>query len=557
MVRLGREAKLVLALLFPLLAAPQKEDVTIYRDAAHYSCFPNLWLAGDGTLWASFSTRVRASHWDGKGGGKTFMSSDGGRTWQEATERPRDAWALRLGDGTLMRISAGGREERPAGEREELEKQGYVVVEIREGTVVIPRRPSFAISEDGGESWQSRPIDIPHIASWCGLHGGIVLLNDTVLYPVYGSYSPDDEQSTAWVLRSGDRGASWRLVELAKPRGKLGFNEAALLQAPDGTVLAALRGGGPEYDGFLYLARSTDGGATWAEPEKTDMWGYPADLRLLENGDILCTYGYRRPPYGIRACFSRDGGRAWDTENEVVLRTDGAGDGNALGKGSAGDLGYPMSAELGDGSIVTVYYFTTDPDWVTHIAATRWTPAYIGPEDLPRGAAAIRKPDPSLPPENIVGDRGYIVLTYGVMQSFIPTEPQIGMVAVRVSRHSARFEHTNGLYVAIRKPGEESWWTEFLGRSKPIVPADVKLGGWNAFEFDPPVAVEPGEVYVLTVYNRDYTGGGETKLVEGLTGDHSWVLNSGDNYPNGGIGPERTLDIAFKVYAEPGPLPET
>jgi hypothetical protein len=39
-------------------------------------------------------------------------------------------------------------------------------------------------------------------------------------------------------------------------------------------------------------------------------------------------------------------------------------------------------------------------------------------------------------------------------------------------------------------------------------------------------------------------------------GDHSWVLNSGDNYPNGGIGPERSLDIAFKVYAEPGPLPD-
>ena len=542
--------------MLPLLAAPQKDDAVVFSDPGYYSCFPNLWLADDGTAWVSFSTRVRASHWDGKGGGKTFRSTDGGRTWQEAAERPPEAWALRLSDGTLMRISAGGREEHPSSERAELEEQGSVVVEIRDGTVVIPRKPSFAVSTDGGESWQSRPIDVPHVASWCGLHGGLVLRDDTVLFPVYGSRSPDAKGSTAWVLRTSDRGETWDLIDIAAPRGDLAFNEAALLQTPEGTVLAALRGGGREYDGFLYLCRSSDGGATWSEPEKTEMWGYPADLRLLKNGDILCTYGYRRPPYGVRACLSHDGGRSWDTEHEVILRTDGAGDGNALGKGSAGDLGYPMSAELADGSLLTVYYFTKDPEWVTHIAATRWARDYVGPTDLPRGAAAVREPNPSLPPENLVGDQGHIVLTYGVMQSFIPTEPQVAMVAVRVSRHSTRLEHTHGLYVAVRKPGEATWWTEFLGRSNPLSPSQVKMDGWNAFHFDPPVSVEPGEQYVLTVYNRDYTGGGETKLVEGLTGDHSWVLNSGDNYPNGGIGPERSLDIAFKVYAEAGSLPD-
>ena len=229
-----------------------------------------------------------------------------------------------------MRISAGGRQEFPAEKREELEAKGYYVKEIRPGTVVVPRPPSYALSTDNGETWQSHAIEVPHIASWCGLHGGTVLADDTVLFPVYGSYTVDDPLSTAWVLRSADRGETWELVELARPQETLCFNEAHLLQTPDGTVLAALRGGGPACQGFLHLSRSTDGGSTWAEPERSDMWGYPADLRLLRNGDILCTYGYRRPPYGIRACFSHDGGKTWDTAQEVILRTDGAG-GGALG----------------------------------------------------------------------------------------------------------------------------------------------------------------------------------------------------------------------------------
>ena len=71
--------------------------------------------------------------------------------------------------------------------------------------------------------------------------------------------------------------------------------------------------------------------------------------------------------------------------------------------------------------------------------------------------------------------------------------------------------------------------------------------------------VTPGETYVLTVYNKDYIGGGETRLKDGLSGDHAWYLNSGPadsgDYPNGGITPGQEIDLAFKVYPEVGPLP--
>jgi hypothetical protein len=87
----------------------------------------------------------------------------------------------------------------------------------------------------------------------------------------------------------------------------------------------------------------------------------------------VCTYGYRRPPSGVRACLSEDGGETWQIEREVVLRDDG-GTPTTLrqppGTGM-GDLGYPITCQLEDGTLFTAYYITT-PDGITHTAGTRW-----------------------------------------------------------------------------------------------------------------------------------------------------------------------------------------
>ncbi|MBT4101011.1 MAG: hypothetical protein HOE86_25360, partial [Gemmatimonadetes bacterium] len=47
-----------------------------------------------------------------------------------------------------------------------------------------------------------------------------------------------------------------------------------------------------------------------------------------------------------------------------VLRDDGCGRG--------GDLGYPVTVQLSDDSLLTVYYFT-GADGITHVAGTNWT----------------------------------------------------------------------------------------------------------------------------------------------------------------------------------------
>lgn len=77
---------------------------------------------------------------------------------------------------------------------------------------------------------------------------------------------------------------------------------------------------------------------------------------------MCLTYGYRAPPFEIRARLSSDGRHTW--EPEFTIR----------GNGGGRDLGYPRSVQRPDGKIVTVYYFHDEPKGDRYIAATIWEP---------------------------------------------------------------------------------------------------------------------------------------------------------------------------------------
>jgi hypothetical protein len=556
-------------------AEPFKQDMVLYKHEARYSAFPSLTEGPGDRLWVSFGWNTTRSHYGkaagGERGGIALFSPDGGDTWLQSGKdpgyraRPEELSGLVLSDGTIIRVGPRMHEVLPGEKKDELVRQGVAVKEWPEGHISASYRVFMHRKKPGSDHWETRQVELPRFASMGGFGVGCVLPDDTILKPVYGRVTPDDPVARAWVLRSTDQGDTWELVTIAYD-GVHELNEAELLCLPGGRVIAMIRNEPysaklpPHGQGFLWQTHSDDGGRTWSDPRRTEMWGYPPHLLLLRDGKVLCTYGYRRRPYGVRACFSRDGGATWDVGREVILRSDALPEGPGAGKGHPGDLGYPRSAELSDGSIFTVYYITLG-DGVTHIAATRWSRDYVGPADLPRGPAAIPKPDPSLPPEHAIGETGPVRLVYGLMQSFLPTKPQIKMVAIRISEESGRADlvHTHGLSVVIRKPSDKSWWTEWMGESRVLKPEEVQLGAWNAFVFDEPVPVTPGETYVLTVYNKDYLGGGPTRLKPGLSGDHAWYLNSGPahlgDYPNGGMAPGQERDLAFQVCAEVVPVP--
>lgn len=72
-------------------------------------------------------------------------------------------------------------------------------------------------------------------------------------------------------------------------------------------------------------------------------------------------YGHRRPPYGQRACLSCGNGQTWDLKHEITLVD-----------APDGDLGYPASTQLSDGSVLTIYYQKDRPDEKPCLMGTHW-----------------------------------------------------------------------------------------------------------------------------------------------------------------------------------------
>jgi len=199
---------------------------------------------------------------------------------------------------------------------------------------------------------------MPNTPGVMGFHGGIMTDQGISLWPVYGLAMPGDS-GHAYVYRSADSGKTWTFHEIiADSRGQIPMNETSLIDLGGGHILAFVRTG--DSVDHLYRAESLNGGITWGRLADSGITGHPADLLRLNNGHILLTYGYRHVPFGVRARISKDNGQTWG--DELILRDDGLN----------GDLGYPMSIQLVDGTIFTVYYFRSAGGGPTHIAGTLW-----------------------------------------------------------------------------------------------------------------------------------------------------------------------------------------
>jgi len=181
---------------------------------------------------------------------------------------------------------------------------------------------------------------------------------------IVNDYHRPDGKTRVWAriycLRSTDRGATWtqqgQVGDGAADR--LHFLEPGWVRLRNGRLIAMLRTRGEGAAnvreappaGFLFQSVSDDEGRTWTKPQATPLWGFPAHLLELRDGRVLCAYGYRQKPYGVRATLSHDGGRTWDAAREIVVRDDG---GNS-------DLGYPFSVQLPDGTVLMAYYFNQE-----------------------------------------------------------------------------------------------------------------------------------------------------------------------------------------------------
>ncbi len=178
---------------------------------------------------------------------------------------------------------------------------------------------------------------------------------------VYFNFT-DERKHQSWLFRSTDSGATWGEPTLLGEH----FNETGLVVLRDGRVLAAMRS---EVGRYLATIASSDQGRTWSTPVRiTADHEHPADLIELADGRVLLTYGQRNTPRSVEAILSRDGGRTWDPSTKVKLAEEVR----------YGDNGYPSSVQIGDGSIVTMYYQVDHPEGALEGAKTNlviWQPS--------------------------------------------------------------------------------------------------------------------------------------------------------------------------------------
>ena len=348
---------------------PDTEQLVIYRKAGEYSAFPRLYQLEDGSLHVHFRARVTSSHIEPRSESKRFISKDGGRTWHSTRlEVNNPTWATGPSrPGRLVDPNAHAWRYVDASRREEFEQQGIEVRDSPDGRVAYAYGCYVRTSEDNGLTWRHREISVPSkglIMSFLGPATDLRLDADTLLCAVYGRPTAKLSFYESWLLRSDDDGATWEWATIgADPEQIHSYGETAIVQASNGDIVAMMRDAPAPPDGRrMWVARSSDQGRSWSEPKETPLEGYPAHLLQLQDGRLLCTYGYRKGPIGIRAAISRDHGHSWQEKDIVILREDGEGRG--------GDNGYPLTTQLSDGSLVTVYYITRDG--ITGVEATRW-----------------------------------------------------------------------------------------------------------------------------------------------------------------------------------------
>lgn len=210
-------------------------------------------------------------------------------------------------------------------------------------------------STSNGTAW-SAPFRVPLNSP----HGPVQLADGRLIYA--GKELWNDENRIG-VCQSLDDGQTWTWLATIPTRqgdDHHNYHELHAVEAADGRLIAHIRNHNAENNRETLQSESDDGGRTWSEPHSIGVWGLPSHLLRLRDGRLLMSYGHRRKPLGNQARISADHGRSWSAAMTIS------------GDGVTGDLGYPSTVELDDGTLVTVWYEVRPGNSNAVLRQARW-----------------------------------------------------------------------------------------------------------------------------------------------------------------------------------------
>ncbi len=356
-----------------------------------YQAWPSICQDENGVLYAAWSG-LRSSHVCPFGKNLMSMSHDGGESWSapivinDTWLDDRDAGLTYLGNGkmilsyfnhpaavyrTIWRKWCVDDAEVPFRPLVDGFLQGY-----EHYTPEQDRAGSFIkISHNYGKSWgEAIKTDVS------APHGPVKTTSGRLLYlgrefpglpHRYHASFPEEndpffpeDRERMYLYESFDDGKTWKMISklpLEDTADYRRLHEPTVVELPNGELIAAIRAEDDASVGkfSIYFMSSTDGGITWGKPWAFDRIGSPPHLLLRKDGSVVVTYGRRAAPFGNRASISYDGCRTFG--EEIILS-----------EARNGDLGYPATTELADGSLVTVYYQPYEQDLRTSIFFTKW-----------------------------------------------------------------------------------------------------------------------------------------------------------------------------------------